>query len=240
LLTFGCFLIAVPWFVYIINVFPKEAKWVIHKFLFAYSDLIEGHSAPFWYYINYVEILYGEFVYVPLIFAFYYMFKHKNEWALKLLATWWILPVLIFSLAETKRHTYILLASPAFFIITAWYFFYLKETLWNKRFVIAKYITLILIIGLPIRLTIERIKPFEQRDQNPVWAENLRMLKYQIPEKKVVLLNTEHYIEAMFYTNFIAYPSSPDSLTIRKLILEGYTVYQYQGQSFTKLALSKF
>jgi 4-amino-4-deoxy-L-arabinose transferase len=115
----GCLIIAAPWLIYILLTFPLEAKWVIRKFIFAYSSSVENHSGPWWYYINYVEIIFGELVYIPLLYAIYRIFKDKKEWALKMLSTWWILPVIIFSFAETKRHTYLMLSAPAYFLITA-------------------------------------------------------------------------------------------------------------------------
>jgi 4-amino-4-deoxy-L-arabinose transferase-like glycosyltransferase len=234
LISLGCIIVVAPWLIYILNEFPEEAKWVIHKFLFAYSGAIEGHSAPFWYYLNYVEIIYGELVYIPLLFAIYYMMKDKKEWALKLLSVWWILPVIIFSFGETKRHTYLLLASPAFFLISSWFFLYLLSTLSSKKYIWIKYILLFLLIVLPFRLTLERINPFTRADKNPQWAKDLRLLNQQIPEKKVLIFNSERPIETMFYTNFIAYPSTPDSQEIKTLSSKGYTIYIYQNKSLKK------
>ena len=237
LIFFGCFLIAAPWFIYILNEYPNEAKYVIHKFLYAYSGSIEGHNAPFWYYINYVEIIYGELVYIPLIFAIYYMFKNDKEWALKMLTIWWIVPVIIFSFGETKRHTYLLLASPAFFIISSWYWFYLQSAILNNKINWVKYIILFLLIILPIRFTIERLHPFEIIETNPKWAKDLRHLNQQITEKKVILFNSERPIETMFYTNFTAYSSVPDTMEINNLLSQGYAIYIYKNKSLNKLTL---
>jgi 4-amino-4-deoxy-L-arabinose transferase len=237
LISIGCILIAAPWFIYILNQYPNEARWVIHKFLFAYSGAIEGHSAPFWYYLNYVEIIYGELVYIPLIFAIYYMFKNGKEWALKVLTIWWIVPVIIFSFGETKRHTYLLLSSPAFFIISSWYWLYLRSTLLNKKYTWAKYIVLFLIIIFSIRFSLERIKPFVIMERNPKWAKDIRLLNQQITDKKVIIFNSERPIETMFYTNFIAYSSIPDTLEIKNLISQGYALYIYQNKSLNKLTV---
>jgi len=237
LILIGCLIIVAPWFIYILNEYPNEANWVIHKFLYAYSGSIEGHQAPFWYYINYAEIMFGEIVYLPLVFAIYWMLKNRREWALMLLSVWWILPVIIFSFGETKRHTYLLLASPAFFIITSWYWFYLRSTLVNRKLLWLKYTLLFLLIALPIRLTIERVKPFTKTERDPQWAKELRLLNQQIPGKKVILFNSERPIETMFYTGFTAYPSIPDSAEINDLLSQGYSLYMYQNKSLQKLPM---
>jgi 4-amino-4-deoxy-L-arabinose transferase len=239
LIISGCLIIALPWFIYILINFPIEAKWVIRKLLFAYSSIIETHSAPFWYYINYVEIIFGEIIYIPLLFSLYYLFKHRREWALKLLTVWWIVPVIIFSFAETKRHTYLMISAPAFFLLTAWYWFYLKEAVVRRKYRWLKYIVLCLLIILPIRLSIERLSPFEKTEKNSLWANELRFLTKRIKEKKVVIFNSEKPVETMFYTNFTAYSGIPDSTTINKFISRGYTAYIYQTGFLTKLIPTK-
>ncbi|MCK9220754.1 MAG: glycosyltransferase family 39 protein [Bacteroidales bacterium] len=235
IIVIGCLIIALPWFIYIMLTFPLEAKWVIRKFLFAYSTSIENHNAPWWYYINYVEIIFGELVYIPLIFAMYILFKDKKEWALKLLSIWWIIPVVIFSFAETKRHTYLMLSSPSYFLITAWFWYYLKEAYVKKQYLWLKYVVLWLLILLPIRLNIERINPFEREDKDPSWAQELRNLNQRLPEKKVVIFNSERPIETMFYTNFTAYSGNPDSATLSTFISNGYTPYIYKSGVLSKL-----
>ena len=231
----GCLIIAAPWLIYILLTFPLEAKWVIRKFIFAYSASVENHSGPWWYYINYVEIIFGELVYIPLLYAIYRIFKDKKEWALKMLSIWWILPVVIFSFAETKRHTYLMLSAPAYFLITAWFWYYLKEAYVRKNFRWLKYVVLWLLIILPIRFMIERIKPFERLDKDPAWATELRNLNSQILEKKVVIFNSERPIETMFYTNFTAYSGVPDSSTLQAFTSRGYTAYIYKSGKLSRV-----
>jgi 4-amino-4-deoxy-L-arabinose transferase-like glycosyltransferase len=231
----GCALISLPWIIYIVRVFPEESKWVFRKFLFAYSGSIEGHSAPFWYYLNYAEIIFGEIVYIALLYTIYYMIRRKGEWALFLLTAWWLIPVIVFSFAETKRHTYLMIAAPAFFLLTAWFWFHLRDTLVTKKFLWFKYPVLILLVLLPIRFCIERMKPFNREDTNPAWAKEIRNLNFQIPEKQVVIFNSGHPIETMFYTGFTAYLGMPDSVTVRAFVKNGYMPYIYRDGILQKL-----
>jgi 4-amino-4-deoxy-L-arabinose transferase len=233
----GCLIIALPWFIYFLKQFPQEARWEIHQSLFAYSESIEGFSAPFWYYLNYVEIIFGEIVYIPLLFAIYFMIKDRKEWALKLLSVWWIIPVMIFSFSETKRHTYLMISAPAYFLITAWFWFYLQNVVASRKYNWIKYLILAFLIVLPIRLCLERMKPFNKEEMNPSWAKELRLLKQQISEKQVVIFNSERPIETMFYTNFTAYSGLPSSATIHKFISNGYTPYVYKNGVLQKLIL---
>lgn len=239
IMALGCVIFAVPWFMFFLLQYPKEARWEIYRSVVAYSESIEGWGAEWWYYINYVEIIFGEIVYIPLIFAIYRLIKDQKDWALKLLTTWWVIPVIIFSFGVTKRHTYLLISAPAYFIITAWYWFYLKDTLLNKKYYWLKILVLILLIALPIRLTIERMKPFNRVDMNPKWVQDIRQLNQQIKDKKVVIFNSEHPIETMFYTNFVAYSGTPDSTIINKFNSLSYTLYKYQNGLPERLPMPK-
>ena len=72
---------------------------------------------------------------------------------------------------------YILFIAPALFIVTAYFYFEFKNQ--NYAFLhpfLKKFISLLLLI-LPIRYSIERLKPFELDNKNPQWAIDLKNLK---------------------------------------------------------------
>ena len=159
----------------------------------------------------------------------------RKEWALKLLTVWWVIPVVIFSFGVTKRHPYLLISAPAFFVITAWYWFYLKDSFVSKKYNWLRVPVLIFLLALPIRLNIERMKPFNKSEMNPKWAQDIRELNNQIKERQVVIFNSDYPIETMFYTNFTAYSGLPDSTTIQKFIFNGYTPYVYKNGKVEQL-----
>jgi hypothetical protein len=74
---------------------------------------------------------------------------------------------------------YILFISPALFIMTADFFFMLIDYKKNYKQKWLYNLALILLIALPIRYMIERVKPFQQNNRNPDWAIDLRKLNYQ-------------------------------------------------------------
>jgi urease gamma subunit len=118
---------------------------------------------------------------------------------------------------------YILFTSPALFIMTSEFWFMLKEYRKNHKFKWLFNLILFLLIALPVRYTIERIKPFEKTDRNPQWVAELKKLN-QMNISNGILLNYKRPIEAMFYTNLTVYSYLPDNKTINDLISEGYTV----------------
>ena len=120
---------------------------------------------------------------------------------------------------------YTIFTAPAIFIITGlfWHYLYLYRNRFRLRWAI--YTILVLLLALPIRYSIERIKPFSKVERNPAWAKDLKELGKTIETgSKVVLFNVDHPIEAMFYTNCTAYRIIPDLETINDITRLGYKV----------------
>jgi 4-amino-4-deoxy-L-arabinose transferase len=222
---FACLAILIPFFIYSHNSFPEEFAWVLKKYLFALSDIVENHSEPFYYYFIKIGVIFGELVYIPIILGIIRVIKNKSEWQLATLILWAIIPIIIFSFAETKRFTYLLISAPAFFLLISYYFFYTLKNLHRVKLSWLAYIFLVLLIGLPIRYCIERVKPFEHREVEPAWSADLKKINNNasIPENSIIF-NVEHNIEAMFYSNYTVYDFIPAETDIQRLISEGYHV----------------
>ncbi len=215
--------VVLPYLVYIIQAFPGEASWTIKRFLLFYGDTVETHGAPAYYYLHKIGRLFGELIYIPLAFSGYQIIRNKAGWAIKWLSVWWILPVVIFSLAETKRMTYLVIAAPAFFILLSryWHYFYAQRPFVRYKWVLNG--LLLLLLALPVRYGLERVKPFDKRIRNPVWTKELKKLSPD-PSGKVVLFNVEHHIEAMFYTGYTVYDFIPPVGDILRLQKQGYRI----------------
>ena len=139
-----------------------------------------------------------------------------------MLNVWWLIPFIMFSFAATKRHTYLLLAAPAIFIILSWCWFYIHEqnVIKNK---LLRNIVLILLVALPVRYCIERTKPFTDIERNPQWASDLKQMRNKY-DAKTIFFNHEHAIEGMYYTNYIFYTHIPEKSQIEFLERMGYRV----------------
>ena len=228
-------MISLPWQVYIFNTFPLEAERehvynARHLF-----EALEQHGEPWYYHFNKIRIIFGELIYLPLLWFTY----KKNQQLLKgrlnglsLLAWIWV-PIIFFSFAATKMQAYTIFSAPAFFILTALFFLYFS--IYNERFFFPKYISnliLALLILLPVRYSIERVKPFTIRERRPEWAENFKALEKQFPlGSKTVVFNVPKPIEFMFYTNAIAYPSLPESKILDSLSNLGYKLFEYESKT---------
>ncbi len=216
-------IVFLPWQIYIHSAFPLEAA---HEAGFNFRHLtetIEEHSGGIFYFLHKIRINYGELIYLPMIWFLYTIFRRKDWHPVRLATAVWMLgPLLVFSLAETKMQGYLLISAPAFFIVTAYFFFFLLDLYQQKnkyRWLIA--VVLFALVALPVRYSIERIKPFSDRDRSPQWVSDLKAF----PRGEGLLFNYPHPVEAMFYTDLTVYSSIPADSTVQRLLRGGYDVF---------------
>jgi len=216
-----CLAVFLPWQIYIYHAFPLEAHWEAGSNFRHMSQVLDGQTGPFYYYFDKIRVNYGELVYLPVIWYIWKIIQGPRDLKRLMIFTWFIIPCLFFSFAKTKMQGYILFTAPTLFIMTSDFFFMLKEKRIRRKWIID--VVLVLLIVLPVRYSIERIKPFEQRKRNPEWVADLKKLdarKYT----NGVLFNYPKPIEAMFYTDLVAYPYLPGKADINRLIGDGRTV----------------
>lgn len=216
--------LVLPWQIYIHQAFPLESSWESSYNFRHLTEVIEEQSGNWFYHFNKMRIIYGEIIYIPLIWLGYKTTKRRinfNRWVILL---WIAIPFLFFSFAQSKMQAYTLFTAPAIFIMTALFWNYLLRYKNKFRYKWLIYTVVILLVALPIRYSIERIKPFENLDRNPQWTKNIRALKTIAPERKKVIFNEPHYVETMFYTDIIAYDFIPSKEIIKDLISQDYLI----------------
>lgn len=229
----GCIIIPaivvfLPWQLYIYKYYPYEASWEAGFNMKHVTDILEGHGGPWYYYLDRIRINYGELIYLPLIWILWLYSKSPFHKKHIFFIVWIFIPIFFFSYAKTKMQAYILFTAPAFFIITAAFFYWLYDysrSSLNKRwyqFILA------LLLVLPLRYMIERVKPFSSVDRHPAWVKELQTLTFPNPTKSV-LLNYPNSIEAMFYTPITAYAYIPEKTILNQLLNNGYTIYIYDN-----------
>lgn len=212
-----------PWQIYIYHSFPLEANWEASYNLKHITEVLSDQSGPFYYFLNKIRINYGELIYLPLLWFLWKTLTIRTDKKLLAISTWFLIPFLFFSFAETKMQAYILFVSPALFIMTAdfWLMMYAYRNQHKWKWIFN--LILFLLIALPVRYSIERIKPFEKSDRNPKWVTDLKNLNNRKIENGV-LFNYDKPIEAMFYTNMVVYIHLPDKKTIDELQQKGYKI----------------
>ncbi|HNQ61967.1 MAG TPA: glycosyltransferase family 39 protein [Bacteroidia bacterium] len=216
-------IIFLPWQIYILARFPQEAAFELGFNIRHLTETIETHTGSIFYYFNKLRINYGELVYLPLIWLIYSVYKADAKYKLLSLAIWIFVPLIVFSFAQTKMQAYIAFIAPAIFIVTAAFIEYLKELKieWKIYKTTIKLIILALVV-LPIRYTIERLKPLESKNRIP---ENIIALKkISNVYNNAIMFNYDDPISAMFYTNMTVYSFIPDQQTIDSLKNNGYKI----------------
>ncbi|HRG59598.1 MAG TPA: glycosyltransferase family 39 protein [Bacteroidia bacterium] len=217
-------IVSLPWQIYIHYTFPKEAYWETTFNLRHFNEVIENQSGSSFYFIEKIRINYGELIYLPLIW--FVVNSIKKAYPLKnyTLLVWFLIPLIFFSLAKTKMQAYLLFASPAFFIITAYFAIFLTQVK-NTKYKYLQILIFSIIILTHIRYCIERLKPYQINNSKMELTSSIKNLNQKNFTNKDILFNCNYPIELMFYTNVTAYSEIPDSKTIQDLIEKGYNIY---------------
>jgi len=230
--------VAIPWQIYIHHYFPLEAKWESqYNFRHLYEP-IEGHGKSWYYYLNLIRELFGELIYLPLIWLIWKWYKNTYEPKVLMLLVWIFIPLLIFSLAATKMQGYVLFSAPAYFFVTALFVDYLHCNIQATTFSKWLYAPVFLLMALPIRYAIERTKPFSSQEQNFAWTHEMRKLRSLPNQNKTIVFNAERYVELMFYTDIIAYSHELTPNEYARLTRNGYTVYASMQDALSELDIN--
>jgi len=224
LILIGFSVSALPWTLYMLATYPDEMRDILGGAASAYSEIIQGHSKPWYYYLHEMMTMFGEVIFLPLIYFVYSFWTKKGKFQFAALLVWILLPLLIFSTAETKRFTYLLISAPAYFVVIAWFWDRIFRIFSLNDSKLIKAIVLIVLIGLPVRYTIERVKFF---DENYKLAEFYGYSDQELGliTNRTLVFGTEDYIEIMFHTDcYAAYLAIPDQAKLQDYKHEGYTI----------------
>ncbi len=217
-------IIFIPWQLYIYNNFPLEATAEAeHNVRHIFEVLGEKCTGPWYYFINQIRINYGELIYLPIFYFIYKAIQPKLQWHYIAIFTWFIVPFLFFSYAVTKMQAYLLFTAPALFVITAIFYEDVKAYTFKSKNKYIQPILLVLLLALPARYCLERVKPFSI-NTSAVWTQDLKDL-YKITDTNTVLFNCKKPIDAMFFTNIAAaYYSTPSQKEVDSITANNYKV----------------
>ena len=227
-------LIALPWQVYIHLHFPLEAAWESRFNLLHFTEVLEGHVHPWWFFLDRARTNWNELIYPAWLFFAYLLMKNRSRPEYWAIAIWSFLPYLVFSAAMTKMQGYILFTAPAQFMILALFLGFLSGRFntrmgWAFRFVFAA------VILLGLRYGYERARFFWPPEAQAAMNKDIKALTTQLDEKTVVF-NTPYFIEIMFYTPAIAYERMPTEEDLNKLTKAGYQIrYAVLAEGHLKL-----
>ena len=120
---------------------------------------------------------------------------------------------------------YVMISAPAIFISCAWF----VEKLQSLKPKLGQ-VLLVLMLGLAIRYSVEKIKPFQEDLDGKNKLDLVKKIKLYDAEKHTVVFNFPHPLQAMFFTNCIAYYQLPTTTELRQLHARGYRLFIYQKE----------
>ncbi len=221
-----------PWLLYINTMFPLEAAWEGKQALLHFTTVIEERTGPFLFHFDKMRILYGEGIYVALVWFLFKSVKAERKYRYLALLAWVFIPYLVYTIAKTKMQAYTLFAAPAMLMILAFFIDFLLKHRKTAKHKWAIGLLILVLFGLPVRYSIERIKPFTGLDRNPEWSRQLKNMLKQFDGKKSVLFGYPRPIEAMFYCHdAVVYSGIPENDKINDLIDNGYKVFVFDKKN---------
>jgi 4-amino-4-deoxy-L-arabinose transferase-like glycosyltransferase len=229
-------IIVAPWLYNLTKNYTLEWNAMLLGLVKPMHEITQGHSGPWYYYIDKIGKLFGEFIYLPLLLL-PYMAYNKKSFSLSTITIWIFIPLILFSVMETKRFTYIMVIAPAIFLLTGYFINTAIPQLKKYKWAVTVY-SLGLIL-LPIRFSIERIDFFTNHQteyaNTEQWLIDLKKFTELKAEEKTLIFNTSRNIETMFYTNCIAYPHIPNHIKIDHLKKAGYFCYLFDNGNYVAL-----
>lgn len=211
-----------PWQWYIFHAFPKEAIWEYGGNARHMFEVLDDRGGPFCYHFDKARSLYGELVYLPMLWLTWKAFTKWRDPKRWVLLVWIFVPFLFFSLAATKMQAYTLFTAPAMFLLTGLFIQHLLRYAERFKFPwLAKLVALAMLL-LPVRYSLERSLPELVLHQQAPWAESLKVSAQQAESK--VLFNYNRPIEAMFYGYALAYEHVPNKQELDTIIGLGYKI----------------
>jgi 4-amino-4-deoxy-L-arabinose transferase len=215
-----------PWHIFTGIAYPHEAAWERAYTFRHITEVLEGHGGGVTYYLKQIPRHYGELAIFSLAWFFCRSYKEPGNRAKAMLALWIGVPYLFFSVAKTKMPAYPMIAAPAVFTIVAWHYWKLHHAAsrtagWRR---VAAIVIAALLLLLPVRYSLERMKPMWNTDWNTPWASSMRELGDTWPGVKAVVFNVNRPIELMFYTSATAYSHVPSEREVIRAVKDGYRV----------------
>lgn len=225
--AFISFIIFIPWQLYILYNFPKEAH---HEY--TYNSLhiyeaIEGHSEKWNFHFNEgINELYGNGVLVPwvLLLGVIIVYRKSTVTSLKLFFLFIIVFVYVFfTLVATKMLSYTIITSPFFFISIGASIYYTCNVFKRFRFLLIFLMTIIAGLGFLNLNKIENKHSLLNNKAKILEKEYIKYLDQKLNGKEFVVFNFKTTpfgnISAMFYTDYEIYQSIPTKLEIEHLKL---------------------
>lgn len=199
-----------PWQLYILDQFPVLAETEYAYNRKHITDAIEGHEGSWWFYLDGFRRVFGETIFLVFGLLAFRLYKTRSS-AMGFLFVWLLVPLLFFSVVETKMNGYLLLTYPAVCLMVAVGIKHLSTYVLQykgwKRYALGT--IMFAALSLPVRYGVERMKLFQDVTTLPAWQTEINAFTESraVAKKKTLVFGDDKYVQLMFADdNVTAYP----------------------------------
>jgi 4-amino-4-deoxy-L-arabinose transferase len=226
--------VAAPWWLYTNAAFPAEAAWERAYDLRHLTEPLEGHRGSVLYHAARMPRIFGELVYLPMLFWLGRLVRGPRDAKAVAVTVWLAVPYAVFSLAASKMPAYVMVAAPAVFLVVATACARLLDE-WrggaSRKWIVGLGVAALL--APPVRILLNDLRLFREHERQPAWALELEQLGSRLAGQRAVILGSPRPIETMFYTAQVAYERVPDRATVEWLQERGYRVLVYESSTLS-------
>lgn len=218
-------IIFLPWQIYILYQFPKEAN---HEY--SYNSLhlyqaVEDHSGIWNYHFNEgLNELYGDGIFVPWILLLGVIIVYRKS-TMKIGRLFFIFTIvfiyIFFTLVATKMLSYTIVSSPFLFISIGAVIYYVSNIFKNYSFFTLFIVLSLTGVGLFNFKKIKHKHSIVNNELKIAEKKCIESLDYYLNKQSYLVFNFNHTpfanISAMFYSDYECYDFIPTKLDVEKL-----------------------
>lgn len=205
--------IAAPWSIYLRARWPGPTADTAHAQLSHLWVVWEGHDGAPWFHLEKLGQMHGVLALIPVGWFLVVAFRERDPGA-RLVALWWAIPLVLFTLSATKMPGYMGIAAAAVCLMTAAFVraAAMQKRLWLRVLAGAVVVAALVADGRELR----RLGGTEADD---AFAAAMRALP-----PKTVVLGVRPAIQAMFFGAHAAYPDRWSEQQRLDVARRGYSV----------------
>lgn len=234
-------IVFIPWQIYILYAFKKEADYELLLNSSHFLKSIENHGGDVWFHFKALKTIYGSGIFIPYLYLLgLILFIKKIPLTIYRIAITSAIIIIytFYSLASTKMISFCIIAAPFAFlglgslIYSTIHFLQTRIKLKKIGSILQP---LLLIVTCAFLLNLSKIanyhtmwKPNDNFNRKIELAEMdlIKKLKQQLANKKCIIFNVNDrlngQIPIMFYTDYVAYNFIPTKQQLRKVKDLGY------------------
>ena len=218
-----------PWVLYMVHRYPAIYAHEAAMRMAHITEVLDGQRGGALYYLERLRISYGELIYLPCIWFLTKLVRRRRSGSRWALVTWWIAFYVFFSCVATKMQGYVLPATiPVLAVAGVFWVVVERRSRQVERQRWLYWVVLVALLALPARYCIERLKPFDDLSKAAKQKADLEELIHSATGP-VVLHGCQHQLEAMFYTECLAYERRLSQTEVDSVSRLGYVVL-YSGK----------